>query len=41
MAYKNFLKFFLCGGCFFINFCVYHAKGKKHTDFLDGKEVKI
>ena len=40
MANKIYFNFFLCGGCFSTNFCVHYAKGKKHTDFLDGKEVK-
>lgn len=40
MANKIYFNFFLCGGCFLTNFCVHYAKGKKHTDFLDGKEVK-
>lgn len=40
MAHKIYFNFFLCGGCFLTNFCVHYAKGKKHTDFLDGKEVK-
>ena len=40
MVYKTYFNFFLYRGCFLINFCVHYAKGKKHTDFLDGKEVK-